>query len=97
MDQRENRWTPHRPQEWPARYATIMQDIRATKFHGWENGEACESHWTIKAGTRVKIVMASRFGDVGITDDLLADHGYVARCELDQLKDLSMNAEGTDQ
>lgn len=84
-------WTPHRPNEWPTRFATVKRDIAATKFHGWDNGEACKSKYTITAGTRVKIVMASRFGDVGITDDLMAEHGYVARVGLDAL-DLNKDA-----
>ena len=36
---------------------------------------------TIKAGTRVKVVMASRFGDVGITTDLTRDRGYDTRVQ----------------
>ena len=34
---------------------------------------------------RVRVVMASRFGDVGITDNLKADFGYQARVSVDQL------------
>ena len=33
----------------------------------------------IPAGTPVKVVMASRFGDVGVTTDLSADSGYCYR------------------
>jgi hypothetical protein len=33
----------------------------------------------LAVGTPVKIVMASRFGDVGITDDLNAETGYHLR------------------
>ena len=36
---------------------------------------------TLAAGTRVAVVMASRFGDVGITDDLDAEHGYSRRIQ----------------
>lgn len=83
------KWTPHRPADWPARYATTLVDFAASKFIGWEDGEACNQQWTIPAGTRVRIVMASRFGDVGITDDISAEHGYCVRCELSQLTDFS--------
>ncbi len=31
------------------------------------------------AGKRVRVVMASRFGDVGITTNLLTEHGYEKR------------------
>jgi hypothetical protein len=34
---------------------------------------------TIRKGTRVNVVMASRMGDVGITTDLEAEYGYVVR------------------
>lgn len=30
-------------------------------------------------GQRVRVVMASRFGDVGVTEDLAAEHGYDRR------------------
>lgn len=40
-------------------------------------------------GRRVKVVMASRLGDVGITHDLKADHGYSVRVLLKQLSNFS--------
>lgn len=40
----------------------------------------------IKVGTRVKVVMASRFGDLGITTDLKAKYGYSARVPVDWLE-----------
>jgi hypothetical protein len=40
-------------------------------------------------GTRVRIVMASRFGDVGITTDLSAVRGYMARVPVDYLENFS--------
>ena len=43
----------------------------------------------IAPGDRVRVVMASRMGDVGITKDLAADHGYSARCNVEQLGDFS--------
>ncbi len=41
----------------------------------------------MKAGARVRVVMASRFGDVGITPNLNAAHGYVARVAVRDLGD----------
>ena len=38
-----------------------------------------------EAGTRVKIVMVSSLGDVGVTPNLDAEHGYGARVMLDEL------------
>ena len=40
----------------------------------------------VAKGDRVRIVMASRLGDVGITNNLDAEH-YMARCFVDQLTD----------
>lgn len=36
-------------------------------------------------GKRVRVVMASRLGDVGITDDLTATNGYKCRVGIDEL------------
>jgi hypothetical protein len=36
---------------------------------------------TLAKGTRVNVVMASRMGDVGITTNLEAEYGYVARLD----------------
>jgi hypothetical protein len=42
-------------------------------------------------GSLVKVVMCSRFGDVGITDDLDTEHGYLARIDPEILR--PVNAE----
>lgn len=34
---------------------------------------------TVPAGTTLKIITISRFGDIGLTDDLNATHGYGIR------------------
>lgn len=38
-------------------------------------------------GKRVRVTMASRLGDVGITEDLDKEHGYHKRVYLDALSD----------
>lgn len=43
----------------------------------------------IVTGQRVRVVMASRSGDVGITRNLAEDHGYQLRCDVEQLMDFS--------
>lgn len=43
-------------------------------------------------GTRVRIVMASRFGDVGITEHLNRTHGYEMRVHIEELKDFDSKA-----
>lgn len=40
-------------------------------------------------GKRVRVVMASRFGDVGITTDLNAEHGYSERVAVEDLTNFS--------
>lgn len=40
-------------------------------------------------GKRVRVVMASRFGDVGITRDLLRDYGYSDRVAVEELTEFS--------
>lgn len=37
------------------------------------------------AGRRVRVVMASRLGDVGITTNLAAEHGYILRLGVEDL------------
>lgn len=40
-------------------------------------------------GKRVRIVMASRLGDVGITENLQAEHGYSTRVAVEDLTDFA--------
>lgn len=68
------------PKGWPevrrehrAAIATLSKDIVMKKWQG--HGEN-DLHVPMKKGDKVKVVMASRFGDVGITDDLSAENGY---------------------
>lgn len=85
-------WIPHRPDTWPARFGTLRNDTTMARFLGiWENGEPVMKKWIAKAGTMVKIVMVSRFGDVGVTTDLQAGHGYTARVGLDALENLALS------
>lgn len=43
-------------------------------------------------GKRVRVVMASRFGDVGITSKLHAEHGYSHRVSVHELCNFSCKA-----
>jgi hypothetical protein len=82
-------WLPHQPDTWKFRLATLKQDTKMSQYMGrWENGYAVTEDTIAPAGTVVKIVMVSRFGDVGITTDLTAEHGYRARVKLDTLDEL---------
>ena len=43
----------------------------------------------VSPGDRVRVVMASRLGDVGCTKNLNAESGYQVRCPVDKLSDFS--------
>jgi hypothetical protein len=43
-------------------------------------------------GKRVRVVMASRLGDLGITHNLAADYGYERRVVVDELANFSGEA-----
>lgn len=48
-----------------------------------------QSHCGVNPGDRVRVVMASRMGDVGITKDFAAEHGYSVRCAVADLSGFS--------
>jgi hypothetical protein len=78
-------WVPHERATWPFRYMTTKAPLSLSI---WNQRRANEPEYTEKPlpiGTRVKIVMVSRFGDVGITDDLTADNGYHLRIDIPEL------------
>ena len=79
-------WVPHHPETWPFRFAKLRYDV---VFHDW-HGHSAVPEFTdriVPAGTAVKIVMVSRFGDIGITTDLNAEFGYGARVFLSALEE----------
>jgi len=82
-------WQPHKRETWPFVFATVRHP---TKLREWidhkrdEKGEPIFVEQWIPVGTKVRIVMVSRLGDVGITDDLKATDGYLARVSLDWLE-----------
>lgn len=48
--------------------------------------------FAIHEGRQVRVTMASRFGDVGITYDLTAEHGYGERVAVEELSGFSATA-----
>lgn len=73
-------WVPHKPETWPYRYGELKQGVMAHRYlGGWKDGEPMTDDYLIPEGTTVKIVMVSRFGDVGITDRLEDERNYVSR------------------
>lgn len=80
-------WVPHQPATWPWRLATLKRDTPYREWNGARDGkgEPVFAHRTLAAGSSVKIVMVSRLGDVGISDNLHAEYGYGARISRDDL------------
>lgn len=83
-------WVPHERATWPFNYMTTKEPItlKIWNGHSWQR-MGKESEYTDKPlpiGTRVKIVMVSRFGDVGITDDLTSENGYHLRIDISELE-----------
>lgn len=56
-------------------FAVLAKDMTFHDFNGQRT-----TFRQVPAGTKVRVVMVSRMGDVGITDDLQAQTGYKARC-----------------
>jgi hypothetical protein len=73
---------PHRPETWPHRYATLKRDVVMRHLRNTKEVEI-----PVSAGATVKLVMVSRFGDVGVTEDLTAENGYGIRLPLCDLSD----------
>lgn len=81
------KWVPHERETWPWILGRVKHDIAGEKYLGrWDNNGPVMQPVPLKKGTLVRIVMVSRFGDVGITPDLEDSHGYVARVSLDELR-----------
>jgi hypothetical protein len=58
------------------------------KFIAMRVGNCPKAVFATHDGKRVRVVMASRLGDVGITDNLKADCGYSKRVFIDDLSEL---------
>ena len=69
-------------------------DVKRAPAHGAFTGKSPTLFATFE-GKGVRVVMASRMGDVGITENLKAGHGYDLRVYLPQLSDFSK--EGDDE
>jgi hypothetical protein len=85
-------WVAHERNTWLHRYMTTKAPVTLRKWQGHGKDDVVVE---LPIGSRVKIVMASRFGDIGITDELTVEHGYHARIPLDELdakfENFSMN------
>lgn len=79
-------WVPHERETWPHRYMTTKVPVNLRIYNNRKPSEP-ETIKPLPIGTRVKIVMVSRFEDVGITDDLTAETGYHARIAINELEE----------
>lgn len=92
-DPAELGWRPHKPETWAYHFARLRQPIVMQHYTGrWAEDKPVFREVQCEAGQQVKIVMVSRFGDVGITEDLTAENGYGARVSLADLYDFSADA-----
>lgn len=77
-------------------YVTVTQPVLLKKWNGKHHPsvEANMVKTEVPAGTTLKIVMVSRFGDCGLTDDLDAENGYNLRVDFDSevLSNIRWNA-----
>jgi hypothetical protein len=62
-------------------YVTTTEPLPMTDWNGRHPVEENTTKRTIPAGSTLKVVMVSRFGDCGLTDDLAADNGYGLRLD----------------
>jgi hypothetical protein len=58
--------------------AKLTKDVHTTR---WQGHGKKEKKITLQAGSKVKVVMASRLGDVGITNIMNAHNGYIYRVQ----------------
>ncbi len=85
-DPLDHGWIPHRPETWTHKYASLKSPLTMKHFTGkWKDGLPLMNEVPLESGHRVRIVMVSRFGDVGITEKLDSDIGYGARVSLGEL------------
>lgn len=64
-------------------YVTTVKPLTLHKWNGIHPPETNTAEVAVPPGTTLKIVMVSRFGDCGLTDNLQADHGYHLRLPFD--------------
>lgn len=74
----------------PRLFATLKADTKGQSYLGyWDTKGPVMQPMPMKAGQTVRVVMASRFGDVGITPVLKNATGYVARVPVSDLENFA--------
>jgi len=61
-------------------YAELAKDVEIREYDDRDRSKVV-GHTKIPAGTTMRIVMASRLGDLGITRNLGTQHGYETRVQ----------------
>lgn len=80
---------PHKRETWDVEYGELTEDVRMSYYRGyWDGNEPAMDEYDVPAGTTVRIVMVSRFGDVGITEKLQNETGYGKRLDISKLANL---------
>ncbi len=88
MIQDMSKWIPHKPETWPFHFVTLKKPVT---LYIWKGHRKPEETRVVPAGKTVRIVMVSRLGDVGITDNLSAETGYHARITFDEFPEVFEN------
>jgi len=80
---------PHKRETWDVEYGELTEDVRMSYYRGyWDGNEPAMDEYDVPAGTTVRIVMVSRFGDVGVTEKLQNTTGYGIRLDISKLTNL---------
>jgi hypothetical protein len=80
---------PHKRETWDVEYGELIEDVRMSYYRGyWDDAGPSMDEYDVPAGTTVRIVMVSRFGDVGITEKLQNSTGYGIRLDISKLANL---------
>lgn len=78
-------------------YCTAAKPITISHWNGRHPVEENTQEVVVAPGATLKIVMVSRLGDMGLTDDLSVQHGYGARKDTHSsfLSDIRLTVEPT--
>jgi len=78
-------------------YCTAAQPLTMHRWNGKHPSDENTTIETVPAGTTLRIVMVSRLGDCGLTDDLEAEHGYQTRADWESglISDIRLTREPT--
>lgn len=84
----------HRPYR---AYCTAAQPLKMYRWNGKHPAEQNTTVDEVPPGTTLRIVMVSRLGDCGLTDNLEATRGYQTRADWDSglITDIRLTSEPT--